>query len=50
MQCKKVSKPPMSKMLKKVDIDNKGTKEMNVSEKSKERTRERLSGIRGKDK
>jgi len=39
-QCKKFCKPPMLKMLKKVDEDNEGTNQMSVSEKSRERTRE----------
>jgi len=32
LQCKKVSKSPMSKMLKKVDEGNEGTNQMSVSE------------------
>jgi len=34
LQLKKVIKPPMSKTLKKVDEDNKGTNQMSMSEKS----------------
>jgi len=40
LQRKKVSKPPMSKMLKKVDEGNEGTNQMSMSENSRERTRE----------
>jgi len=32
LQCKKVSKSPVSKMLKKIDEDNEGTNQMSVSE------------------
>jgi len=36
LQRKKIIKPPMSKMLKKVDEDNEETNQMSVSEKSRE--------------
>jgi len=49
-QRRKVSKPHISKMLKKVDEGNEGTNQMSVNEKSRERTRERFSSVRGKDK
>jgi len=44
LQYKKVSKSPMSKMLRKVDESNKGTNQISVSESENADNTEKLSG------